>query len=438
MTTGVVAMVMLALLIVLVIGGMRLAFVMMFLAISFGYFFRGPAVFSLFIQNTFGTMSSEILIAVPLFILMGAILQRSGSAERLFEALFDLMGPLRGGLGVAAIIISTIFAACTGIIAASVTTMAMVALPAMLKRHYKPDLATGIVCAGGSLGILIPPSVMLVMLGPMTGLSVADLFAGAIGPGLALSLFYTIYILIRSLVQKDAAPGAPPATEHRTRREVVLPALKHMIPVLGLLLLVIGSILGGIATPTEASAVGVLGSSIIALMYKTFTLRNLRESVEETIKVTAMVFFVIIGASMFTSVFLYMGGGRLISRTLLGLPLTPAGVIAIMMVTVFILGMLIDWIGILYIVVPIFMPVVIGLGLNPLWFVILIAVNLQMSFITPPFAYAIFFVKGVAPSWITTRDLYRGVVPFVAAQVIVLAISIMVPQLILWLPMVTK
>jgi tripartite ATP-independent transporter DctM subunit len=406
---------------------------MMFLALVFGLIFRGPSMLSLFMNSLFGTMSSEILIAVPLFIFMGAILERSGATEKLFETMFQLMGPIRGGLAIAAIIISTIFAACTGVIAASVTAMALIAMPAMLRRNYKNDLATGVVCAGGSLGILIPPSVMLVMLGPMTQLSVARLFAGALIPGLMLAGAYLIYVILRSIFD----PAAAPAIEIKDKLplgRLLLDTFIYMIPILGLLVAVIGSILGGIASPTEASALGVLGAFVIAVAYRSMNLKKITEAVQESLKITAMVFFVIVGAGMFTSVFLYMGGGRVIEQAILSLPLGTGGILVLMMATVFILGMLIDWIGILFVIVPIFMPIVQTLGLNPLWFVVLIAVNLQMSFITPPFAYAIFFVKGVSPPTVKTTDIYKGVAPFVAAQILVLALCIIFPQLILALP----
>jgi len=428
------AIVMLITLVVLVIAGVRLAFALMGLAVLFGLMFRGPAALSLFMTSTFGIMSNEILIAVPLFVFMGAILERSGATEKLFETLFKLMGPMRGGLAIAAIIISTIFAACTGVIAASVTAMAMIAMPAMLRRRYAPDVATGVVCSGGSLGILIPPSVMLVMLGPMTQLSVAALFAGAIGPGLMLSAAYIVYIILRGIFDPKALPAIDKSSRDISVGRLLLDTIIYLIPILGLLVAVIGSILGGVTSPTEASALGVAGAAIIALIYRRFDLKKLKESLRESITVTAMVFFVILGAGMFTSVFLYLGGGRVIERAILSLPLGSYGILAIMMLTIFILGMLIDYIGILYIVVPIFLPVIIELGINPLWFVVLIAVNLQMSFITPPFAYAIFFVKGVAPPTIKTTDIYRGVVPFVVAQIIVLALCIIFPDVILALP----
>jgi tripartite ATP-independent transporter DctM subunit len=426
---------MLVILIIMVMSGVRLAFAMMFLGVTFGLYYRGPAMLALYMQNTFGTMQNEILIAVPLFVFMGCILEKSGAAEKLFHTMYRLLGPLRGGLALTTIIISTLFAACTGVIAASVTTMTLMALPAMLQRKYDHGLSTGVVCAGGTLGILIPPSVMLVLLGPMANLSVAKLFAGALVPGLLLATLYISYIIIRCWLQPDLGPSITEAEkEEGTTSGLILQMLIYMLPILGLLIAVLGSILLGVASPTEASALGGLGAVIIALLYRKLNLETLRGAVYETIKVTSMVFFVIVGASMFTSVFLFMRGGALIESVLLGLGLGKWGIIFVMMFTVFIMGMFLDWIGIVYIIVPIFLPIAIHLGLDPLYFVLLISINLQMSFLTPPFAYSIFFVKGVAPPSVTTKEIYWGVAPFVTLQAIALAMCIIWPEIVMWLP----
>lgn len=426
---------MLVILIIMVMSGVRLAFAMMFLGVTFGLYYRGPAMLALYMQNTFGTMQNEILIAVPLFVFMGCILEKSGAAEKLFHTMYRLLGPLRGGLALTTIIISTLFAACTGVIAASVTTMTLMALPAMLQRNYDHGLSTGVVCAGGTLGILIPPSVMLVLLGPMANLSVAKLFAGALVPGLLLATLYISYIIIRCWLQPDLGPSITEAEkEEGTTSGLILQMLIYMLPILGLLIAVLGSILLGVASPTEASALGGLGAVIIALLYRKLNLETLRGAVYETIKVTSMVFFVIVGASMFTSVFLFMRGGALIESVLLGLGLGKWGIIFVMMFTVFIMGMFLDWIGIVYIIVPIFLPIAIHLGLDPLYFVLLISINLQMSFLTPPFAYSIFFVKGVAPPSVTTKEIYWGVAPFVTLQAIALAMCIIWPEIVMWLP----
>jgi tripartite ATP-independent transporter DctM subunit len=389
---------------------------------------------SLFVQNTYGVMENEILIAVPLFVFMGAILETSGVADRLFNTLYQLLGPVRGGLALTTIIISTVFAACTGVIAASVTMMALIALPAMVKRGYNKGLATGVVCAGGTLGILIPPSVMLVMMGPMTNLSVADLLAGAVVPGLLLSSLYVAYVIVRSWLQPACAPALPKEERKLTKGRLLADTVLYMLPVIFLLFAVMGSILAGVTSSTEASALGAVGAALVALLYRNLNLGTLRRAVQETILVTSMVFFVIVGASMFTAVFLYTRGGSLIESFVLDLPVSRWAILALMMFIVFILGMLIDWIGILFITIPIFVPIAAKLGFDALWFAELIAVNLQMSFLTPPFAYAIFFVKGVAPPEVKTQDIYWGVIPFVMLQAVGLALCIIFPQIILWLP----
>src|SRR6056297_2317550 len=398
MSPEVLAVSMLVILIIMVMSGIRLAFAMMFLGVTFGVYYRGPAMLSLYMQNIFGTMQNEILIAVPLFVFMGCILEKSGAAEKLFNTMYKLLGPIKGGLALTTIIISTLFAACTGVIAASVTTMTLMALPAMLQRNYDHGLSTGVVCAGGTLGILIPPSVMLVVLGPMTNLSVAKLFSGALMPGLLLASLYIAYIVIRCWLQPSIAPSI--SDEERaesTNKQLLVQTLVYMLPILGLLFAVLGSILLGIASPTEASALGGLGEVIIALLYRKLNLKTVKDAVSETIKVTSMVVFV-------------------------------------MMFTVFIIGMFLDWIGIVYIVFPIFLPIAIHLGIDPLYIVLLICINLQMSFLTPPFAYAIFFVKGVAPASVTTKEIYWGVAPFVILQAIALTLCIIWPQIVTWLP----
>jgi tripartite ATP-independent transporter DctM subunit len=425
---------MLAALIVMVLSGIRLAFAMMFLAVVFGFVFRGQTILALFMQSIFGVMQNEVLIAVPLFVLMGNLLTKSGAADKLFSTMYELFGPIRGGLAITTIIISTIFAAGTGIIAASVTTMALMALPTMIRKGYDHGLATGVVCAGGTLGILIPPSVMLVILGPMVGVSVASLFAGAIMPGLLLAFFYLVYVVVKCWLQPSAGPAIPLEERVSDKGQLLLKAFLYLLPILALLMAVLGSILLGIATPTEASAVGVLGAGLIAALYRSLSLEALKDAVLDTVQVSSMVFFVIIGAAMFTAVFLFMGGGRVISSFVMDMGLSRWAILALIMLLVFALGMVLDWIGILFIVIPIFTPIAAQLGFDPLYFTLLVAVNLQMSFLTPPFAYSIFFVKGVAPPEVKTTSIYRGVIPFVLLQAVVLFLCVAYPQLLLWLP----
>ena len=431
------AVIMMGLLLVMVICGVHLAFALMFLSVVFGLIYEGWVIFPMAMLKFFGTMQSEILIAVPLFVFMGTILEKSEVAEGVYQSLYELFGPVRGGLAFATVITCTIFASCTGVIAATVTTMTLLAVPSMLKRKYDKGLATGVVCAGGSLGILIPPSVMLVMYGPMANLSVAQLFAGALFPGLVLSVLYLLYIGLASWVKPNMAPAI--TEDERTLKGFKLwrKAALRMLPSLLLIIAVLGSIIGGVASPTEASGVGALCALIIALAYRKLTYQNMKGAAYTTLIVTTMVFFIIIGAGIFNSVFMFLGGGALIKSMLMGLPFGKWFVMFVMMFILFILGFFISWQGLLYVVVPIFLPVAVNLGFNPLWFGLLICLNLQMSFLTPPFAYAIFFVKGASPPEISTWDIYRGVTPFVILQAVAVFLCIVFPEIILWLPRVT-
>jgi len=431
------AVIMMAILLAMVICGVHLAFALMFLATVFGMIYQGPVILKMSMLKFFGTMESEILIAVPLFVFMGTILEKSEVAEGVYQSLYELFGPIRGGLAFATVVTCTIFASCTGVIAATVTTMTLLAVPSMLKRKYDKGLATGVVCAGGSLGILIPPSVMLVMYGPMANLSVAQLFAAALFPGLLLSVLYLLYIGVGCWVRPKMAPAI--ATEDLTASASKRwgKAALHMMPSLFLIIAVLGSIIGGVASPTEASGVGAFCALIIAACYRKLSITNMKEAAYTTLIVTSMVFFIIIGAGIFNSVFLFLGGGALIKSMLMSLPFGKWFVMFVMMFILFILGFFISWQGLLYVVVPIFLPVAANLGFNPLWFGLLICLNLQMSFLTPPFAYAIFFVKGAAPPEVSTWDIYRGVIPFVILQAFAVFLCIVFPEIVLWLPKVT-
>ncbi len=431
------AVIMMAVLLAMVICGVHLAFSLMFLAVVFGMIYQGPVIFKMSMLKFFGTMESEILIAVPLFVFMGTILEKSEVAEGVYQSLYELFGPIRGGLAFATVATCTIFASCTGVIAATVTTMTLLAVPSMLKRRYDKGLATGVVCAGGSLGILIPPSVMLVMYGPMANLSVAQLFAAALFPGLLLSFLYLLYIGVGCWVQPKMAPAIATEELSASTSKRWGKAALHMVPSLFLIIAVLGSIIGGVASPTEASGVGAFCALIIAACYRKLSLANMREAAYTTLIVTSMVFFIIIGAGVFNSVFLFLGGGALIKSMLMGLPFGKWFVMFVMMFILFILGFFISWQGLLYVVVPIFLPVAANLGFHPLWFGLLICLNLQMSFLTPPFAYAIFFVKGAAPPEVSTWDIYRGVVPFVILQALAVFLCIVFPEIVLWLPRVT-
>ena len=433
----IVAIAMFLILLAIVICGVHLAFALMFIGLFFGLIFQGPSILPMAILQTFDVMENEVLIAVPLFVFMGTILEKSGIAEKVYQSLYEWFGPVRGGLAIATIVTCTIFAACTGVIAATVTAMTLIAIPSMLKRHYDKGLASGVVCAGGSLGILIPPSVMLVMYGPMANLSVAKLFAAALFPGLLLSFLFLVYVGVRCWFDPKAAPAIPPEERPPYDWKLVRESAYYMLPTVVILVAVLGSIMAGIASPTEASGVGAFFALLLAAMYRKLNLKNVREAAYETLIVTAMVCFIILGAGIFNAVFLYLGGGKLVAQLLIGLPFGKWFVLFIMMFILFIGGFFISWQALLFIVVPVFLPVVTELGFDQLWFGMLVCVNLQMSFLTPPFAYAIFFLKGSAPPEITTWDIYRGVIPFVILQAVGLFFCVVWPDIILWLPRVT-
>jgi tripartite ATP-independent transporter DctM subunit len=391
------AIIMLVLLLGMVICGIHLAFALMFMAITFGLIFMGASLFPMSMLGFFGTMESEVLIAVPLFVFMGTTLEKTEIAEAAYQSLYELFGKIRGGLAFATIITCTVFAACTGVIAATITTMTLLAVPAMLKRKYDKGLATGLVCAGGSLGILIPPSVMLVMYGPIANLSVARLFAGALFPGLLLAFLYVLYIAIVSWLKPNVAPAITNNEVRIKGKKLWGKAALNMLPAMFLLIAVLGSIIGGIATPTEASSVGCFAALILAAAYRKLTYQNVKEAAYSTLIVTSMVLFIIMGAAIFNSVFLFLGGGELIKNLLMNLPFGKWFILFTMMFILFIGGFFIAYQGLLFILVPIFLPVVSTLGFNPIWFGILVCLNLQMSFLTPPFAYAIFFPRGRRP-----------------------------------------
>jgi tripartite ATP-independent transporter DctM subunit len=427
MFVGVIILVFAGVPLYLALGGLGLYF-----GIAGGW---SPQVYDQFINRIFGLMSNEVLPAVPLFVFMGAILDKSGAADKLFNAFYLAMGGLRGGLAVATILICTIFAACTGVVGASVTTMGMLALPAMLKRNYNIPLATGCICAGGTLGILIPPSVMMLLYGPMVGLSVAKMFMGAFMPGFVLSALFLSYIIIICLIRPEYGPPMP--KEERQAIPMIKVAgeiLLYLVPPMFLILAVLGTIFLGVASPTEAAAIGGLGSVVIAVFYRRFNLSVLYEGVINTLKITSMVMFVAVGAFMFSGVFMALGGAKLIGNFIISLPLGKWGILVVMMAIIFVLGMLIDWIGILFIVVPIFTPVVVHLGFDPLWFSLVVCVNLQMSFISPPFAYSIFYLKGVSPPEVEMMHIIKGVIPFLVLQAIGTVLVVLFPQIVLWLP----
>ncbi len=399
--------------------------------------FNFPGLIGLFANNAWGIFLNYTLVAVPLFIFMAQILDRSKVSEGLFDAMYIVLGGLRGGLGMAVIVVSTVFAATTGIVGASVVAMGLMAGPALLRRGYDKSLSAGIICSSGTLGILIPPSIMLVVYGGLTGqkeTSVGNLFAAAIMPGLLLSGMYLLYVGIRCYLNPKVGPPIPVADRTATLSQKVVMTLKSFVPPFGLILAVMGTILAGIATPTEAAALGCIGALLLALVTRKLDWNVITQASVSTARTTAMIMALFLGGKFFSVVFLSMGGGDVVADVLLGMDVSRYVVFAIMMAVVFFMGMFIDWAAILLVVVPIFTPIAMDLDFNPLWFAMMICINLQTSFLTPPFGYSLFYFKGVAPPEYTMGDVYRGIVPFVAIQIIALSILILFPQVITYLP----
>lgn len=432
---------MFATLILAITLGHPLAYTLAAVATLFGLIDNGwdiPALFDMFANNTWGLMNNYVLVAIPLFILMAQLLDRSKVADELFETLYVVLGGLKGGLGLAVVVVCTVFAATTGIIGASVVAMGLLATPALMKKGYQKEMSAGIICAAGTLGILIPPSIMMVVYGGLTGLketSVGNLFAGAILPGLLLAGLYFLYIWIRCTINPKLGP---PITREEaskwTALQKLMLTLKSLIPPMALILAVMGTILAGVATPTEAAALGALGALILAILNRKFSWKVMKESAFATMSTTAMVMMLFIGGKFFSTVFLSMGGGDVVADVLVGSGMNRWLVLLIMMAIVFIMGMFIDWAAILLVTVPIFMPIAMELEFDPLWFSILLCVNLQTSFLTPPFGYALFYFKGVAPDGYTMGHIYKGILPFVALQILGLVILAVFPSIITWLP----
>lgn len=405
-----------------------------------------PAFLGAMPNRLFGTITNTTLIAVPLFVMMGVMLEKSRVAEQLLGNMADLFGNLRGGLAISVVAVGTLLAASTGIVGATVVTMGLLSLPTMLNRRYDPKLATGVICATGTLGQIIPPSIALVLLGDILSsayqqaqlnmgvfnpktVSVGDLFIGALVPGAILVSLYIIYLLVYVNVKPQAAPHY-----HSEHRPHVGKVLVGLVPPILLIVAVLGSILAGAATPTEAAGVGALGASLLALAKGELNLQRLREVGQSTLEVTCMVFMILIGAAVFSLVFRGFGGEEQIHHLFDSMPGGVIGATAVVMLVIFLLGFILDFIEITFVVVPIVGPILLSMGVDPLWLGIMIAINLQTSFLTPPFGFALFYLRGVAPTTIKTSDIYRGVIPFVLIQLSLLAILALCPELVTWLP----
>ena len=405
-----------------------------------------PSFLQAFPSRIFGTVTNETLVAVPLFVFMGIMLEKSRIAEALLEAVAALFGRVRGGLAVAVLLVGAILAASTGIVGATVVAMGLISLPTMLRHGYDPALACGAICASGTLGQVIPPSLILVLLGDQLGnayqqaqleqgifapqtVSVGDLFAGALLPGLGLVALYLGYVLWVAWRQPERAPAHREATPRSFAQ-----LLRAVVPALALILAVLGSILWGIATPTEAAAVGAVGATVFAVLAGQLSWKRLGEVARDTARVNAMVFAILVGAALFSLVFRGYGGDELVHSALSGMPGGKVGALLLVMLAMFLLGFVLDFIEIVFVVVPIVAPVLLAMGIDPVWLGVMMAVNLQTSFLTPPFGFALFYLRGVAPPGVRTADIYRGVLPFIGLQLLMLALLAAFPALATWLP----
>jgi tripartite ATP-independent transporter DctM subunit len=408
--------------------GFPVAFTFGGVALIFGLYAEGLQLFQLVAERMHSIMTNSTLMAVPLFIFMGLILERSGIAEKMLESMGSLFGRVRGGLAASTVLVGMVLAASTGVVGASVVTMGLIALPVMLKYNYDKRLASGVICASGTLGQIIPPSIILIILGDVLQQPVGDLYRAALIPGLLLVAFYIIYVLAFASIRKDAAPAMPSNDAPLSIQYWV--AFKAIVPALALVLIVLGTVFAGIATPTESAAMGAVGAVVLALAGGNFRFTMLHQVAMETTKISAMVFTILAGATFFSMVFTYTGGDAAVEEMIQHLPGGKWGFIVLSMLAIFLLGFFIDFVEIAYIFVPMIAPILVTLGIDPLWFGILIAINLQTSFLTPPFGFALFYLRGVAPAEVKTTDIYRGVIPFIFLQLLVLALLVAFPGMI--------
>ncbi len=406
--------------------GFPVAFTFAGVALFFGVLAEGFELFAFMPYRIQSVMENTILMAIPLFIFMGVVLQKTRLAEQLLIAMAQLFGRINGGIAISTILVGALLAASTGVVGASVVAMGLISLPSMLKHNYDKALSCGTICASGTLGQIIPPSIILIILGDVLGIPVGELFQAAVAPGvllIALYIGYILFITARNPEKAPALPASPESTAVQFKQAVVA-----IIPPLALMLVVLGSIFSGIATPTESSALGGVGAIILAVCYRQFDTKMLWESANETVKVTAMVFAILIGATAFSMTFSYSGGDHILEQWLMNLPGEKWGFLILSMLVILVLGFFIDFVEISFIIIPLLAPVAEALGISMAWFAILIAMNLQTSFLTPPFGFSLFYLKGVAPASIKTQDIYRGVLPFISLQIFVLFLLLIKPS----------
>jgi tripartite ATP-independent transporter DctM subunit len=441
MSDPVVALLLLGLFICFIFLGFPIAFTLMAMGIGFGYYayytagqaFWDNRIFYLFTQNTFSVMNNDVLISIPLFLFMGYIIERANILDRLFLSLQVGLRFLPGSMAVAALITCALFATATGIVGAVVTLMGLIALPSMLKAGYDHKISSGVITAGGTLGILIPPSILLIVYAATASVSVVKLYAAAIIPGFTLAMLYVIYVITRATLNPSLCPK-PKDLQNYTVLQSILLVFQAFVPLAALIMAVLGSILFGLATPSEAAAMGALGGILLALVYRAFTWQRLRESVYLTARTSAMVCFLFVGAATFSSVFSYLGGEHIIKDALLALDLAPVQFLLLAQLIIFILGWPLEWSEIIIIFVPIFLPLLPVYGVDPILFGILIAINLQTSFLTPPMAMSAYYLKGVAPKDLQLVTIFKGCLPFVAMVVATLALTYIYPAMVTYLP----
>jgi tripartite ATP-independent transporter DctM subunit len=416
-----------------IFAGFPIAFTLLFLSLGFGYAAVGDAVFYLSVLHTIGLMKEQVLVAVPLFIFMGYLLEEGGLMERLFQALRLLLGPVPGALYVAVLLTATIFGIAAGTVGATVAVVGIMAAPTMVRTGYSARLSAGAITAGGSLGILIPPSVMLVVMGPMMGVPVTDLYAASFGPGFLLAGIFIVWCLVRCVIDPRLGPPLPPEERGVPLGKLLTELTLGMLPHAVLTAVTLGPILAGMATPTEAAGVGVVGTVIMALCYRTLTWPRLKSAVILTAQQSSMMFFLAVASNIFGAVFTHLGSARLMTELLLGLPLPPTGTLLVVMFLIFLLGWPFEWPTLVFVFVPLLQPTIMALHFDPLWFAVLVAVNFQTTFLSPPLATAAYYLKAVAPDW-TLTDIHWGMAEFMVLQLIGLLLVMLFPAVGLWFP----
>ena len=434
MTDGMLGLTQLFLFLFFIMLGFPIAFTLMAMGLFFGYLGMEGRIFDLLVQRTYAVMSNDVLISVPLFVFMGYIIERANILDRLFRSLQMASGNIPASLAVATLATCALFATATGIVGAVVTLMGLLAFPAMLRAGYDVRLASGVICAGGCLGILIPPSIMLILFGATAGVSVVQLYAAAFIPGVMLAGLYILYAMGIAIVKPQMAPRLPPEEVNIPFYRIAISLLTSFIPLAALIAMVLGAILMGLATPSEAAAMGSLGSIILAIAYRSFSFAKLKESVFLTARTSAMVCWLFVGSAIFSSVFGYLGGQDLVEQFFKSLPLNTFTFMILAQLLIFILGWPLEWTEIIVIFVPIFLPLLDDFGVDPLFFGVMVALNLQTSFLSPPVAMAAFYLKGVAPKHVRLEDIFRGCMPFIYIVIMCMLAIYVFPGLVTWLP----